>query len=256
MRLIDVTLDTVDRTGFFCLMSRRKAPGYQQKLAWLRARFAEGLTIKLLDLADGGRGFIEYLPGAHAWRPVYADDYMFVHCLWVVGQSRGKGYSQILLDACLADAQHAGLAGVAMVSSERSGLVSGSFLAHQGFQQVDTVPPAFTLWAKTFRADAPTPRFPTDWDERCRAFGPGLTVITSAQCPYNVDAAETALGLAAEYKLPSRVVTLTSSGEVRERAPSPYGVYSIVVDGQIVANQFTLRRELTVRLGIPGQGAA
>ena len=55
MRIIDVTADNVEETGFFCLMSRRKSEGWQRKLKWLHQRFAEGLRIKMLDLAEGGR---------------------------------------------------------------------------------------------------------------------------------------------------------------------------------------------------------
>lgn len=42
----------------------------------------------MLELPE--RGFIEYLPGEHAWRAVHADGYLFIHCLWVVGKSKGK----------------------------------------------------------------------------------------------------------------------------------------------------------------------
>jgi hypothetical protein len=38
-------------------MSKKKAPGYKNKLDWLKGRFAEGLKIKMLELPN--RGFIE-----------------------------------------------------------------------------------------------------------------------------------------------------------------------------------------------------
>ena len=110
--IIDVTPENVDKTGFFCLMSRRKCDGYQRKLKWLKARFDEGLRIKMLDPSKGGRGFIEYIPGDYAWRPVEASDYLFIHCLWIVGQSKGKGHAKLLLDECLADAERCGAKGV------------------------------------------------------------------------------------------------------------------------------------------------
>jgi hypothetical protein len=97
MRIIDVTADNFEETGFFCLMSRRKSEGYQRKLRWLHERFDEGLRIKMLDLSEGGRGFIEYIPGEYAWRPVEASGYLFIHCLWVVGKSKGNGYAKLLL---------------------------------------------------------------------------------------------------------------------------------------------------------------
>lgn len=35
--------------------------------------------------AGNYRGFIEYIPGAFGWRAVFAEDYMLIHCLWVMG---------------------------------------------------------------------------------------------------------------------------------------------------------------------------
>jgi len=116
MRIIDVTAENVEETGFFCLMSRRKSDGYRRKLRWLQARFEQGLRIKMLDLSEGGRGFIEYIPGEYTWRPVEAAGYLFIHCLWVVGKSKRKGFAKLLLDECLSDAHRDGAKGVAMLS--------------------------------------------------------------------------------------------------------------------------------------------
>lgn len=85
--ILDVAAGNVDQTGFFCFMSKKKSEGYQRKLRWLKERFAEGMSIKMLALPQ--RGFIEYIPGEHAWRAVHADGYMLIHCLWVVGKSKG-----------------------------------------------------------------------------------------------------------------------------------------------------------------------
>lgn len=100
---IDVGTGTVDKTGFFCFMSMKKSEGYQRKLRWLKDRFAEGMRIKMLAMPE--RGFIEYIPGEHAWRAVHTDGYMFIQCLWVVGKSKGKGFSGALIDACVADSR-------------------------------------------------------------------------------------------------------------------------------------------------------
>jgi len=50
--LIDVGLENVDQTGFFCYMSKKKTEGYQLKLAWLKNRFSEGMKIKMLPLPE------------------------------------------------------------------------------------------------------------------------------------------------------------------------------------------------------------
>ena len=115
------------RLAFFCYMIKRKTDGFQRKLNWLKARFAEGMRIKMLELPE--RGFIEYIPGEYAWRAINARGYMVIHCLWVVGKSRGKGYAGVLLNQCIEDARQSGMKGVAMVTSERIWLVGKKIVA-------------------------------------------------------------------------------------------------------------------------------
>jgi hypothetical protein len=241
--IIDVTPENVDKTGFFCLMSRRKCDGYQRKLKWLKARFDEGLRIKMLDPSKGGRGFIEYIPGDYAWRPVEASDYLFIHCLWIVGQSKGKGHAKLLLDECLADAERCGAKGVAMVTSEGNWLVGKKLLLSQGFTSVAQAPPAYELLARNLEP-APPPELPNDWKKRAASFGKGLTVIRSDQCPYLDDAVGTALEVARARGIPARVVELTNAREIRERAPSPYGVFAIVLDGKVISHYYQTKKKL------------
>ncbi|MRR09715.1 GNAT family N-acetyltransferase, partial [bacterium] len=183
--IIDVNAGNVARTGFFCFMSKRKNPGYAQKLCWLEKRFAEGLRIKLLRPPE--RGFIEYVPGERAWRPLRAKGYMVVHCLWVVGKSKGQGSASALLGECIADAKRAGMKGVAMVASGIGYMKWQRFLAKHGFASVDTAPPSYELMALRF-GSAPWPRFSGDWDKKARACGKGLTILKTGQCPYFDDA--------------------------------------------------------------------
>jgi len=118
--MITVNADNLDKQGFFCYMSKRKTPGYQQKHDWLAARFAEGLKIHMIH-EIGGRtvGFIEYIPGEYAWRAVHASGYLLIHCLWVVGKGKGKGYGAYLIQTCLDDARAQGKHGVVTVATER-----------------------------------------------------------------------------------------------------------------------------------------
>ncbi len=247
MNIIDVTLENVEEKGFFCLMSRKKSAGYQRKLQWLKARFAEGLQIKLLDLSQGGRGFIEYIPGEYAWRPVEAASYLFIHCLWVVGKSKGKGYASRLLETCLEDARRQGKAGVAMVTSTGNWLLGKKLLLRHGFEVVGRAPPSFELLVKKFDGAA-SPSFPDDWDARGERFGPGLTVVRTDQCPYLDDAVRFAEEAAQERGLEARVVELGSAQEIRERAPSPYGVFSVLLDGTLISHHYLSKKHLLQRL--------
>jgi GNAT superfamily N-acetyltransferase len=235
MRIIDVTPENVDETGFFCLMSRRDSAGWHRKRRWLDARFAEGLHIKMLDLDEGGRGFIEYIPGEFAWRPVEAGGWIFIHCLWVVGKSKGKGYATMLLEECIADARRQGANGVAMVTSEGNWLAGRKLLLRHGFDVVDRAAPTYELLVKTFE-DAPPPTFSGSWDEKARSFGKGFTIVRTDQCPYLDDAVTGALEAATHRGLATQIIELTSARAVREEAPSPYGVFSIVLDGVVLSH--------------------
>ncbi|HOQ59623.1 MAG TPA: hypothetical protein PLN93_13940 [Vicinamibacterales bacterium] len=240
-QLIDVGAESVDRTGFFCCMSKKKSEGHQGKLRWLKERFAEGMRIRLL--APPERGFIEYIPGEHAWRAVHADGYMLIHCLWVVGRSKGQGFSSTLLDACVADARKQRMKGVAMVTSERVWLAGRRVLDKHGFACVETAPPAFSLMVKQFGRHPP-PSFAGGWSDKAKAFGKGLTVIQSAQCPYTVDAANAAAAAAAKAGIESRVVELQSREDVMRLSPSPYGVFGLVLDGRLLSYHYQLEKDL------------
>lgn len=238
--IIDVTADNVEQTGFFCYMSKRKTEGFQRKLNWLKSRFAEGMRIKMLELPE--RGFIEYIPGQYAWRAINASGYMVIHCLWVVGKSRGKGYAGILLNQCIEDARQSGMNGVAMVTSERVWLVDKKPLLKRGFQSIAEIPP-FNLMVLKFN-DSASPTFSGNFEQKANRFGDGLTVIRSDQCPYIPDATRTVLEFAEQRGIPSQVVELTSCQEVRDLSPSPYGVFSVVHDSQLLAYHYLLPKDL------------
>lgn len=247
--IIDVTADTVEKTGFFCYMSKRKSEGYVRKLGWLRERFAEGMRIKLLSLPE--RGFIEYTPGEYAWRAVHADGYLLIHCMWVVGKSKGKGFGAALLDQCVADAERAKMRGVAIVTSEGVWLAGRRLLDTQGFECVDTAPPSFSLMVKKL-GKYPSPTFAGGWEDKARLFGEGLTVIRSDQCPYIVDATAHAVAGARSAGVESRVLELQSRDDLLRLSPTPYGVFGLVHDGALLRYHYLQEKDLTPLLGAAG----
>jgi len=245
--IVTVDAGNVDQLGFFCYMSKPKTPGYRQKREWLAARFAEDLRIKMLH-ETGGRtvGFIEYIPGEYTWRAVNAPGYLVIHCLWVVGQGKGKGHGTRLLQACLQDARGQGKHGVVMVASDGVWLAGKELLLKNGFVQVDQAPPSFQLLVHRFGDSGSaggTPSFPTDWEARQARYGDGLTVIRTPQCPYIENATAELIQVAAERGIPARVVELASAREVQALSPSPYGTFGIVRDGRF-SSYYLSRKEL------------
>jgi len=238
-----VDASNVDETGFFCYMSKRKEPGYKKKRDWLEARFAEGMKIKILH-ENGGRdtAFIEYIPGEYAWRAVHAPGYMVIHCLWVVGKGKGKGYGTHLIKECLDDARAQNMKGVAMLTSDRTWLASKDIFVQNGFMEVDSAPPSFQLMGTRF-GSGPEASLPTNWDERARAFGPGLTVIRTAQCPYIENATNAIVNFAKDRGIRAKVVEFKTAREVQEGSPSAYGVFGTVLDGRFLAYYYLLPKD-------------
>ncbi len=85
--------------------------------------------------------------------------------------------------------------------------------------------------------------FPKNWDERARAFGPGLTVIRTAQCPYIENGTKDILAFAKERGMRTQVVEFKTAGEVQEQSPSAYGVFGIVLDGSFFAYHYLLQKD-------------
>ena len=80
------------------------------KKAWLKERLDEGLVFLKGNVR--GKCFIEYIPAEYAWAPIEAEGYMVIDCLWVSGQFKGHGYSNLLLNACIEDSKEKGKKGL------------------------------------------------------------------------------------------------------------------------------------------------
>lgn len=243
VKMITVDGTNVDDCGFFCYKSKPKSEGYQNKLNWLRQPMAEGLTIKMVYEGSRSVGFIEYIPGEHSWRVVEAPHYLVIHCLWVVGRAKKKGYGACLLNACVEDAHRLGKTGVAMVSSRGNWLANEKVFLKNGFEVLDSAPPSFRLLVKKIK-EGSDPQFPQDWDKRLSRYGSGIHILHTDQCPYIPNMVQHAVDffMARGYK--AKVVRFTNSAEVRAKSPSAYGVFAIVCDGRLLTYHFIGKKEL------------
>lgn len=237
IEIFDVTPSNVDQCGFFCAMSKSNSIGYEEKLAWTRDRFREGLRIKMIG--RGGRGFIEYIPGRFAWRGIDAPGYMVIHCMWVVGRARAKGSGKALLDACIRDARQSGLHGVAAVTAHgEMGFVDTEFFLHHGFHVVQSTPSGIDLVALKFQPESADPCFIADLKKKGKALASGLTVISSPQCPFTYEGAQRIIALADADGIPVRALRVSTLKQLRQSAPSPYASFDIVHNGEVVSHCF------------------
>lgn len=234
-KIINITADNVDDYDLLCLKSKKKEVGYQKKLAWFKKRVKEGLRVKLLMIREKrgfkSRGFIEYIPGEFAWRAIDAKGYMVIHCLWVVGRNKGKGYGTQLLKECLNDAK--GMNGVAVVTSEKTWLPGKDIFIKNGFEKVQTVFSDFDLYVKRFIEDAPLPKFSITESPETKDTN-GFIIFKSDQCPYTYISMKEIEEYAKERNIPFEIINLTNSKEA-QTCPHPYGTYCILLHGDILS---------------------
>ena len=102
MELITLTQENLESEHICCAISNNKDCQVLSKKEWLKERLDEGLMFVKCNVR--GKCFIEYIPAEAAWAPVEADGYMYIDCLWVSGQFKGHGYSNLLLEEmCIRD---------------------------------------------------------------------------------------------------------------------------------------------------------
>ena len=231
VEIVDVNGRNVDDIGLFCQKSKKKSEGYQRKLLWAKARFAEGMGYKILRTATGHNvGFIEYNPGRYAWRGIDADDYMVIHCLWVIGKWKGMGLGKRLLIECEKDAKKEGLKGVAVVASTHNWLAHRDFYLKNGFESVGRASPTFELLVKKFEK-AKNPVF----SEISRPpAGPGLTIHWTDQCPFLDISVQELKKTAKELGLKANLIEVASAKAARS-SPCAYGTYCVCLDGKVIA---------------------
>lgn len=234
-----ITLDLVGpanlpECGIGCV-TNPKHGGFAPKVDWLRQRFDEGLRYFLFRSADGKPlAFLEYVPGEHAWRPVDAAGWLFVHCLWVYprGQKIG-GLGTRLIEACLEEGRRAGAIGVATLVSEGPWVAGSRVFERAGFDRIAGAD-RFSLLVNRLRPG----RLPAMRDvEANRAGYDGLHVVYGAQCPYLPKSVDALRHVAAEHHL-ELGVTVLDTAEKAQRAPSYYGVFSLLWNGELLSDHY------------------
>jgi GNAT superfamily N-acetyltransferase len=233
--IVDTNADNIDGCSI-CGNKNANNLGYRRKTNWLKKRYAEGLRYKVLRSREfGDIGMIEYAPGHHAWRPVEAEGYLVIHCLMGNSQHQGKGLGSLLLDSCLRDAKKSKCLGVAVVSSSDSFMAGSDFFLKAGFVVVESAPP-YELLVKKLKKTAPDPRFIVQRERLCQRYRKGLTILAADQCPYAAKSVERIAEASRTLGLEPRVVRVGSAKASRE-LPTPYGVFSILYEGKLIAER-------------------
>lgn len=242
VQIIDINnKEKIESYGLFCRKSQRKEEGYQNKVRWLQERLKEGLKYKLLWVSDGyknptSRGFIEYVPGENTWRGIKAKGWMVIHCLWMTGKAKGKGYGMELLNEAINDAKEQNLKGVAVVTSPKcSGLSKSSIFLKAGFKKVGELEPNYKLLALSFSKEASLPKFHPIQEDKIKACGNGISMIDACQCPYAQTLVKPLKECANLLNVPFHLINFKSALEAQNNNITPYGIYGVIFNGEVIS---------------------
>lgn len=217
---INLTAENLAEEHLCCIIrSRKPHPGVEAKRQWLAERLKEGHVFRKLDAK--AVVFIEYAPLETAWVPIVGDNYYYIYCLWVTGESKGKGYGQALMEYCLADAREKGKSGVCMLGAkkQKSWLSDQSFAKKYGFKAVDTTEDGYELLALSF--DGTAPSFAPNARKQA-VESPELTIYYDMQCPYVCQNLEKIKQYCEENEVPASFIQV----DTLEKAKALPGVFN------------------------------
>jgi len=242
MKIMDLTPENIADYGVCGYKDVNKHPELRRKIEWFKTYYKKGLRIKIALSEKGSyQGMLEYIPGKYAHRPVEADGYMFIHCIWAgfLKEFKGKGYATALIQGCIDEAKHEGMKGVAVVTRKGSFMAKDDIFLKLGFEVVDTAEPDFHLMAMKFDSDdssVENPRFKVDLLSNLERYGKGLTILRSPQCPYTEKNVNAILKSAKEqFHLETQLIDLDDA-DAAQNSPCPFGVFCMVYDGEIISH--------------------
>ncbi|KUG15530.1 gcn5-related [hydrocarbon metagenome] len=210
----------------------------RRKIQWFKKYYSKGLRIKALVSKTGGyQGMLEYMPGEYAHRPVNADGYMFIQCIFVGfrNEFKGKGYASSMIDACIEDSRKANMRGVAVVTRKGPFMAKRAIFIKKGFVPVDTAKPDFELLALKFDPDAENPGFKHALKKNRDQYAEGLTILRSPQCPYSEKNVKAIMETARKkFGLAPRLIEMEDVESV-QNSPCAFGTFCIMYDGEVIS---------------------
>ena len=208
MDFVNLTRENLIIEHLCCIIrSQKPHPGVEAKRRWLSDRLDEGHVFRKLN--EKATVFIEYAPLEAAWVPVVGENYLYIYCLWVTSEHKGKGYGKALMEYCLEDVRAKGKSGVCMLGAEKqkAWLSDQAFAKRYGFKAVDRTESGYVLLARSL--DGTFPCF-TPEARRERISAQELTVYYDMQCPFIPARVAVLQKYCAEQGIPARFVEVDS----------------------------------------------
>lgn len=235
LRIVEVTPQNAKKETLFCVKDITN-PGFDNKHKWFEKRYEEGLRMKILkNVADKMIGYIEYVPAEFAWRPLEANDFMFIHCMYIYSKKdRNKGYGSMLIADCVSRAKEKGMAGVCVMTSKGPWIANDRIFGKNGFKEVDTMG-RFELLCKKWDTTVPDPKL-IDWTAEQHKYS-GWHLVYADQCPWHEKSVEAILNLAMDHEIDLKITKLHTAHEAKT-APSGFGVFSLLHNGKLLEDHY------------------
>ena len=235
MEIITITKENLEEEHICCAISNNKDCQVQSKKKWIEERMEEGLVFKKGNVR--GKCFIEYIPAENAWAPIEADGYMYIDCLWVSGQYKGQGNSNLLLEECIKDSKEKNAKGLVILSAKKKMpfLSDPKFLKYKGFIKADSSDPYFELYYLPFDKSLEKPKF-KEKVKKPHIDEKGFVIYYASQCPFTakyvpiLEQAATIRGV--EFKS----IRYETTKQAQD-APVPFTSFSLFYDGEYITNE-------------------
>lgn len=235
LKFIDVTPKNIKEETLFCIKDIKK-PGFDSKRKWFEKRYKEGLHLKILkDSNETMIGFIEFMPASKAWRPVNAENFMFIHCIVVYSKKdRDKGYGSLLINEAEKEAKANKMSGLCVMTSKGSWIADKALFEKYGFEEV-AKRGRFELLSKTWDKKSDNPKL-FDWTKQQKKYK-GWHLVYADQCPWHEKSAFDLLNTAMDYGVDLKITKINSAKEAKN-APSGYGVFNLLHDGKLLEDHY------------------
>lgn len=253
MKIISIDKDNINDEHICCAIGNdlKNKTRAESKKQWMRDRFEEGLVFKRLD--ERGKVFIEYIPIEKVWKPIGGKNFMVIHCLWVSGQFKGRGFSIQLLNECIGDAKQKKMDGIVVVTSNqvKPYLTDKKFYLKHGFEVVDSAPPYFELLALKLNPKAKLPYFLEHTKVNISSYDKGFTFVYSNQCPFMEEYITLLANLSKKKKIPVEIKKLKTHKDAQIMG-SPFGTFGIYYDGAFLTHELMTEKKFEILLnGLP-----
>jgi len=233
--IIDLTPENIADYGVCGYKNLKKHLELRRKIDWFKEYYPKGLRIKVIfSKTSGYQGMLEYIPGKYAHRPIEAEGYMFIHCIFVgfKNEFKGRGYASSLIDECITDAKNLSMHGVAVVTRKGSFMAKKDIFLKKGFILVDEVDPDFELLVLKFDQKAANPKFR---EMSLEKYPQGLTIIRSAQCPYSVKNVDAIIDTAEKLDIIVNLIELHDADSAQQ-TPCAFGTFCLIYNGEVISH--------------------